>query len=319
MCTEEFSSVIAAKKGLPSYKTPYNNDFLNQLIPFIPHLKEAKFYGGEPFMIKIYYEIWDLIIKMNPKCRISIQTNASVMNDRILKLMNYKNIHLNISIDSLKSDVYESIRLGANFNDTMKNIDFFYNYAKKNNTFFGISACMMSLTAEEAPDFIHYCNQLDIPVYFHTVFQPESLALNAIPLDKLHQLIHQLSLNHHFLASTPNQKKNIKHFQDFIRQLQFWANNSNIELNHKHLQPVLNLEDFFIRIEKACVEVFGEEKGRKKSNSFKLIILELKEEGFEYEINQRLTNVLHEDLTSSIFKIIDLNKDKIRNILLENI
>src|SRR5690606_6216470 len=58
MCKGELSSTIRKQRDkLPPLNTPYDSTFVEQLKEFIPHLKEAKFLGGEPFLIDIYYEI----------------------------------------------------------------------------------------------------------------------------------------------------------------------------------------------------------------------------------------------------------------------
>ena len=59
------------------FENPYDAAFVKQLEEFIPHLEEVKFYGGEPFLIEIYYEIWEKIMELNPKVRISVQTTIS--------------------------------------------------------------------------------------------------------------------------------------------------------------------------------------------------------------------------------------------------
>src|SRR6185295_19977224 len=56
MCTGFFSSSIRHnREHLPPIKTPYDDAFVRQLEPFVPHLKAARFLGGEPFLIRTYY------------------------------------------------------------------------------------------------------------------------------------------------------------------------------------------------------------------------------------------------------------------------
>jgi MoaA/NifB/PqqE/SkfB family radical SAM enzyme len=58
MCNGSFSSSIRKnREKLPPIISPYNDDFVNELDAFIPHLTDAKFLGGEPFMIEIYLKI----------------------------------------------------------------------------------------------------------------------------------------------------------------------------------------------------------------------------------------------------------------------
>jgi len=70
MCTGLLSSSIRSnREKLPPLKSPYGKKFVEELKEFIPHLHEARFNGGEPFLIQMYLEIWDLIFELNPNVR----------------------------------------------------------------------------------------------------------------------------------------------------------------------------------------------------------------------------------------------------------
>lgn len=222
MCSGFFSSLIRRKReNLPEIPMYYDTAFVEQLDEFIPHLEEVKFYGGEPFLIDYYYNIWDRIIVLNPKVRISIQTNATTYNKRVESILEKANVHLNISLDSLQKDTYEAIRVNAKFERVMENIHAFHSYCKARNTFFGISACMMRNNWHEAPDFINLCNEWNVPVYFHTVFHPKDLALISLPVKELESISSILSA-HSFPSDTPVQRKNKRHYEDLINQINGW-------------------------------------------------------------------------------------------------
>src|ERR1700733_1516575 len=52
MCNGFFSSSIRSnREGLPALPQVYDAQFVNQLRPFVPHLTDAKFLGGEPFLV----------------------------------------------------------------------------------------------------------------------------------------------------------------------------------------------------------------------------------------------------------------------------
>ena len=85
MCSGEFSSLIRKnREKLPPLVTPYDKEFLTQLEEFIPHLHETRFSGsGEAFSIDMDYEIWEMIIKRNPKCIIMVQSNGTILTERV--------------------------------------------------------------------------------------------------------------------------------------------------------------------------------------------------------------------------------------------
>lgn len=219
MCSGDFSSLIREnREGRAALKNPYDQAFVNQLEEFIPYLEEVKFYGGEPFLIDIYYDIWDLIIKINPKVRISVQTNGTILNNRVKRIMEQSNFHMNISIDSLDKDNYERIRKNAKFDRTIENVEWFRNYCKKKNTFFGISACAMQQNWHELPAFVRYCNKRDIPVYFHTVFYPKECSFPAMAYEEIQHIVEVLS-KEKFPSDSLVETKNKRHFEDTLKQL----------------------------------------------------------------------------------------------------
>ena len=108
MCYGNFSSSIRKnREKLPSTPTVYDEKFLESLDPIIPDLKYVKFLGGEPFLINIYYEVWERIIECNPNCLIDVQTNGTILNDRVKDILERGNFRIGVSLDSLKKETYE--------------------------------------------------------------------------------------------------------------------------------------------------------------------------------------------------------------------
>lgn len=222
MCSGDFSSLIRAKREkLPPIPVYYDSSFVKQLEEFIPHLDEVKFYGGEPFLIDIYYEIWDLIARVNPKVRISVQTNATVLNTRIKDLLKNTNFHMNISFDSLEKENYESIRVNAEFERTMENMKWYREYTRERDTFFGVSVCAMRQNWRELPQFINFSNEWNAPVYFHTVFYPLSHSIRSMNREELKEIKDYL-MQFDFPHENAVQKKNRTHYFDFVSQVNAW-------------------------------------------------------------------------------------------------
>ena len=121
MCSSEYSSAL---QGKAVAENPYRESFFNQLAEFIPHLDSSSFTGGEPLVIKSYYEIWKMFNYLNPSAPLYISTNASHISPALNEILEKGNFHFTVSIDSLDSAVYESIRVNADFEKTMKNIDY---------------------------------------------------------------------------------------------------------------------------------------------------------------------------------------------------
>ncbi|MDZ4846260.1 MAG: radical SAM protein [Chitinophagales bacterium] len=251
MCSGDYSSLIRTnREKREPLKSPYDDNFLEQLKEFIPYLEEVKFYGGEPFLIETYYKIWEMLMKMNPSVRISVQTNATILNNRVKNILAKTNFHIGVSLDSLQKEVYEKIRINANFDRVMENIDFFYKYCKERNTFFGISACMLRDNWKEMPDFIRFCNERSIPVYFHTIFFPLDRSIHSLEINELDEIICHYENHLSMLPEkTPIEGKNKNHLNDAVNQVKKWrmlasersAKQSQITIHAKSIEELILL------------------------------------------------------------------------------
>lgn len=186
MCSARFSS---AHDGGKRTVAPYDNDvFIEQLKPFIPHLVETKFLGGEPFLSDIYPKIWELIIAINPKCKIRIQSNGTILNEKIKDILQHGNFQIGLSIDTLNPEHYAKIRNGAKIEKTLENLDFFSQISHKNGENMNISVCPMKENRFDIPDLVKFCNDKDILIYFNDV-STEGYALGELSTQELDELI----------------------------------------------------------------------------------------------------------------------------------
>ncbi|MDD2635771.1 MAG: radical SAM protein [Bacteroidales bacterium] len=224
MCDSNLSSSIErTEKNIVSGNQHYDKNFIEQLDEFIPHLQLAEFTGGDPFMIDEYYDIWEKISKINPKCHILITTNANTMNSRIVNLLeNHKNIHFNVSIDSLEKENYENIRRNGNFEFALKNLEKFINYSEKNKTNLNLLVCPLTVNRHELGDFVDFANSKNICVYFHTVIKPKELSLKFLDKKTLNNTIKQLN-KRQFPVRNNKQKINFNNYQNMIKLFKDWA------------------------------------------------------------------------------------------------
>ena len=193
MCNGYWSSAIRAnREKLPPLKSPYDEDFVKQLEAFIPHLQEAKFLGGEPFLIKTYYQIWDLIIRLNPGITVSITTNGTILNPRIKEILEQLRVRIVMSIDSLDEENYERIRVNAKFEQVMENFHYFRDYAKRKNIGMSIAVCPMQSNWREMPRLLDFCNEQDAYLYFNTVLRPKEASLMLMGSEVLQTVIDHL-------------------------------------------------------------------------------------------------------------------------------
>jgi sulfatase maturation enzyme AslB (radical SAM superfamily) len=228
MCNGENSSSIRSQIEKKDKYTDYYDDvFLDQLTEFIPYLKETRFSGGEPFLIDLYYDLWDKIHSINPLCKIIIQTNGTIINEKILELYSKYNFHLSFSIDSVNKTTYESIRIGASFEKVMSNFEIIHKLSQKLNREIGVSICILKNNIREFRDYVNYFNNLNTKITIHKVLTP---------------------INHSIYSLSISELESIK--KDFI-SYKFTSKNSIEEWNNKLFSSVLFFIESVLKLKKA--------------------------------------------------------------------
>ncbi len=191
MCSGFFSSLIRKnRENLPPLKSPYNADFVDQIRPYWKNAYVARFLGGEPFLNSIYFKMWDHIKTDNPNLNVSITTNGTILNDRVRDLISKIKPNISISLDSIHKQTYESIRINADFDMVMKNVEEMSDLLSKVDRKVHLSVCPMTLNWQEMPELFVWGTNRGISVNLNTVLNPENLSLRHLPKSKLLEIIH---------------------------------------------------------------------------------------------------------------------------------
>lgn len=261
MCNDRLSSCIEKIKNKDKINNPYDSKFTDQLDYFIPYLEEARFYGGEPFLIELYYSIWEHIIRLNPKCRINIQTNGTILTDRIKQLLGKGNFHITVSIDSVNKQNFESIRKNSKYETVLSNVDYYLEYSRQNHSHFGFSFCPLRQNWDEIPDFIRFANQKNTPVYFHHVWIPADLSLWTLDSEKLEEISTYFS-KFNPEKKTKIQKQNYSEFTRLKEQVSSWSHlakkRESEELTIQKLSTEMIIQRIFDKIKKHNTTSFAE-------------------------------------------------------------
>lgn len=194
MCIGELSSAIRKNRDkLPPIKSPYNDAFVEQLEEFIPHLKELRFNGGEPFLINAVFKIFERVEKLNPTLKIVIATNGTVWNYKVREWLEKLNIHINFSLDSLTPEIYEAIRINAHFDRVMEHFLHFRKYCLENKRTMCLMVNPMRNNWHEMPEFIRFVNKHNINIWFNTIHRPEEWSIWALPSKTLSEVYETLT------------------------------------------------------------------------------------------------------------------------------
>jgi len=235
MCSGDLSSkIFLNREHRTLIKNMYDENFIKQLSEFIPHLKFCLFSGGEPFVINSYYRIWEMIIQHNPLCNIVVQTNGTILNDKIKNLLEKGTFNISVSIDSLNQETYEKIRVNAKLDTTLKNLGYFKDYCHANNRFIGLSVCVMNQNWMEIPKITEFCSMNNINIIFNTVRFPAKDALWILNSNELKEIIDYYG-GFLFTTKTDVQKRNKKSFENLINLIVSWYNIALKFENHKHV------------------------------------------------------------------------------------
>lgn len=300
MCSGIVSSSIRKnREKLPPLENHYDDEFVNQLKEFLPHAKEIKFYGGEPFLIDTYYKIWDYLLEIKSKAKLHVVTNGTVLTDKVRNYLKNLNFTITVSFDAMNKELFESIRVGADFDKVKANIEE-YNILL-NGKGLSLSFTPMKINCREVPLVIDYCNTMNATINLSFVENPAEMALWTMPSNELKDLEIYYEKHKFQYYSGVNAEYNIKAFRQFVRQINvYYETNKKCEDDFFHnlrtegesrkiLLDVLNLalqqniisDSVMIEIIKSVNEVESQLSGFEQHIYFGNLAKFLEEKGLE--------------------------------------
>lgn len=186
------SSIRLHREGRPPLPKVYGDTFFEDLIPFLPHLDRIMFAGGEPFLGAENYRVWELIAEHAPHIDCQVVTNATLWTPRIESLLDRLRFSFVFSLDGITASTYEAIRIGADFERVMANVERFTAYARRIGTSASINHCLMPANVHEFGDLLVWAEQRELPVSVSVVRFPSSASLAALDpgaLARIHEAL----------------------------------------------------------------------------------------------------------------------------------
>lgn len=220
MCNEMFSSQFEQSDTFENNNI-YDKAFINELYEYIPHLNELICLGGEPFLINDYYEIWDRIISTNPSCRISVVTNGTVLNERIKRMLELGNFSINLSFETIAKETYEKIRINADYDTVISNMEYFGKVLKMQGKILQIPACALKSNCKEIPDLVRFCNEKEYHLTILTTHRDIDVAAWSLSSDQLREL-KDYYLQQTFTTHDWNSNDNVANFRNYASTLDRW-------------------------------------------------------------------------------------------------
>jgi MoaA/NifB/PqqE/SkfB family radical SAM enzyme len=188
MCNGDWSSAIRAQREhRPPLPSAYPERFYDELVAFIPHLHDAKFTGGEPFLGREPLRILGLLAEhRSPRLRVTITTNGTVCTPRVERLVTELQPRVVVSLDGGTAEAYERIRIGARFDEVIANVDHFRQISTHVDGGVSITHCLMVDNWQSFPELLYLAEERDLVVGINTVRFPERHSL-------FHLLPHELA------------------------------------------------------------------------------------------------------------------------------
>lgn len=190
MCSGEFSSAIRTRReGLPVLPDRYGDAFLDELDPFLVHLEQARFLGGEPFLAEVNFRIWERMVELGLRTDCNVTTNGTCWTPRVQRVLDALPFSIGISLDGVSRETVESVRVGASFDQLMENLGRFVDYRDRTGASLSLTFCLMVANAHEFVDYLVMADDLGCQVYVNTVRQPPEHSLYQLPTDELRRVV----------------------------------------------------------------------------------------------------------------------------------
>ena len=193
MCNGENSSAIRVHREgrMPSPKA-YGDEFFEDLADFVPHLEGASFVGGEPFLGAENFRAWDLFSASNRGADIGITTNGTQWSARVERVLDDLEPGITVSIDGMTSETFESIRVGAELETVLTNLDRFVEHGRRVGKRVNISHCLMPDNHHEFGALLLHAEAREVHVHVAVVTTPASQSLERRSPQELERVLRSL-------------------------------------------------------------------------------------------------------------------------------
>lgn len=204
MCNGDWSSAIRARREhRPPLVNPYPERFFDELIEFAPHLRYAHFTGGEPFLGRESLRIMELLVEHGPAdLNLAVVTNATTLGPRVERILRRCRPWISVSIDGGTAEVYERIRVGAQFDQVMANVDRLIDIVRDHGNGMTLTHCLMVDNWSTFPEFLQLAEARHLEVAVNTVRFPEAHSLYHLAPQALAEVVRELTARDHEVRAT---------------------------------------------------------------------------------------------------------------------
>ncbi len=218
MCNGELSSAIRARRDrLPPLPKPYGDQFFADLRPFLPHVRAMQFLGGEPFLVREHYRVWDMLIEdgLTPRCEVT--TNGTQFNEQVERVLERLPVSISVSLDGVRPETVALLRKNATLEQILGNVAKFHQYARSKGTSLGFNFSLMQQNWREFGPFLQMAESWQATVFVCPVVAPPAFSLYRLPPLELQAVVEALDAQD--AAVRPHLKLNLEAWDDTRRKL----------------------------------------------------------------------------------------------------
>ena len=180
----------------------------NQIKKSLPNAKWIMLTGGEPMIIKQYYDLLDYMNTNNISQNVTLQfhTNASVYNKKTVeKLQGFKSLYITLSLDGA-NQVAEYQRYGTDWSTVEKNC---FELAKLKNCYLSVNSALSAYTILDLENFTKFLLTLynaNTNTWFNMklVQYPKPMKIYVLNNELRERAIQQIELSEQLIKDIPN-------------------------------------------------------------------------------------------------------------------
>lgn len=227
MCNGEWSSAIRARREhRPPLPKVYGDRFFDELRPFLHHLTEARFLGGEPFLASETLRIMDLMVEEGVEVPCHLTTNGTQWTPRVERILERLPVSLAVSLDGVTQETVESIRVGASHAQLMANLARYRAYTEARGTTLDLTFCLMQQNWHEFGDYLQLADDWGCRVFINTVIHPR-FGLYHLPLDQFDEVVARLEQEDARRRATLTRNREV--WSNELDRLRSWSRRAHEE------------------------------------------------------------------------------------------
>lgn len=193
MCNGDLSSAIrTGREGRPPARSAYDEAFFTELRGLLPHLETIHFKGGEPFLSTEVGRVWDDLLATQATAEVRVTTNGTHLTERGAAYVRDLRMHVLVSIDAIDPDAYRAIRIGAEIDRVLANLDRFQQLTSEAGASTSLVFCLMDRNVDQLRPVLLEAERRALEVEIIWVDSPAPFDLRRAAPEHLAQAVAQL-------------------------------------------------------------------------------------------------------------------------------